>query len=96
MRIDGTYRPQAPAGSLDAMEGAKARKAPDTPRPAPEAAEAQSISADSLAAYVAQARQHPAVRAEAVSEARRMMEAGQLDTPEAIQGAAEAIFSRGC
>jgi hypothetical protein len=37
----------------------------------------------------------PEVRQDAVAEARRLLESGQLSTPEAIRSAAEAMFKRG-
>lgn len=41
------------------------------------------------------ARQAPAVRAEMVAEATKLLQAGQLDTPEAAMRAAAAILDRG-
>ncbi|MBL7134487.1 MAG: hypothetical protein ISS78_10350 [Phycisphaerae bacterium] len=40
-------------------------------------------------------RNTPEVNAEAVAEARRLMAAGELDTPEAVLRAAEAIVDGG-
>jgi len=98
MRIDGTYGPQIPqrpaanesaeagrTGQPDKAQRAGTERTDQTP----------AVSGDSLAAYVARARLAPAVRADAVAEARRLIESGELDTPEAIGRAAEAIVDRG-
>ena len=104
MRIDGTYRPQTP-GMPGVIEGADAAKAgqanqAETAGKAPRAetdksAESPAVGADSLTGYVAKARQVPAVRADAVAEARRLIASGELDMPQAVQRAAEAIADRG-
>ncbi len=46
-------------------------------------------------ALVRQAAAAPEVNAQAVAEARRLLQAGQLDTPQAARAAAEAILTRG-
>ena len=46
-------------------------------------------------ALVRQAAASPEVNAQAVAEARRLLQAGQLDTPEAARAVAEAILTRG-
>jgi len=95
MRIDGTYRPQTPglAGPGEASEAARQI----TPGNAgvDKSADASAAGADSLAAYVAKAKSSPEVNADAVAEARRLMEAGLLDTPEAVLKAAQAIVDNG-
>jgi len=45
--------------------------------------------------YLRLAAETEPVRAEVVAEAKRLLEAGDLDTPEAARGAAEAILSLG-
>lgn len=45
--------------------------------------------------YVRQVRQAQDVDVQAVAEAKRLIAAGELDTPEAIQRAAEIITDRG-
>lgn len=45
--------------------------------------------------YILRAADAPAVRSEAVQEARRLLASGELDTPEAVQRAAEAILRLG-
>ena len=57
--------------------------------------EASAIGEDSLSVYAAKAARTPDVRSDAVAEARRLLEAGELDTPEALTRAAEAIVDQG-
>jgi hypothetical protein len=54
-----------------------------------------SVAANSLASYVEKVRLTPEINAQAVAEARRLMEAGELDTPEAIRRAAQAMVDGG-
>ncbi len=53
--------------------------------------ELKSISTD----YIRQANASDEVNAAAVAEAKKLIESGLLDTPEAAQRAAEAIFNLG-
>lgn len=45
--------------------------------------------------YVEKARAAGAINTAAVAEARRLLESGELDTPEAARRAAEAILEQG-
>ena len=91
MRIDGTCRPQSPGSKAltDALDAAKTT--PQAPAGQNEPGESPAIGADSLASYAEKVRNTPEINAEAVGEARRLIAAGQLDTPEAVLRAAEAI-----
>ena len=48
-----------------------------------------------ISAYVQMAMDADDVNSAAVAEARALLDSGQLDTPEAISRAAEAILTRG-
>lgn len=71
------------------------KTAAETPSPANENVSLdvglKSINAD----YIRQANDSDEVNAAAVAEARKLLESGLLDTPEAAQRAAEAIFKLG-
>ncbi|MBM4019088.1 MAG: hypothetical protein FJ288_12295 [Planctomycetes bacterium] len=54
-----------------------------------------ALSESALAALVRQAAAADEVNSGAVADARRLLESGQLDTPEAIRRAAESILNRG-
>lgn len=92
MRIDGIQGHQAhrpddhsplarPGGS---ERGAAADKAVDS----------SGILAE-VRPYIDSARKVGQVNADAVAEAKEMLASGQLQSPEAMQRAAEAILSRG-
>lgn len=95
MRIDGTYRPQSPNTNPpgDALDAAKT--APRVPASQSEPGQSPAIGADSLASYAKKVRNTPEINIEAVAEAKRLMAAGELDTPEAVLRAAEAIADGG-
>ena len=95
MRIDGTYRPQGPGANplSDAIDAAKAP--PLAPTPQGDPGEGLTVAANSLASYVEKVRLTPEINAQAVADARRLMEAGELDTPEAIRRAAQAMVDGG-
>ncbi len=95
MRIDGTYRPQSPGATPlnDALDAAKT--APQAPAGQNDPGQTQAIGADSLASYTEKIRNIPEINVEAVAEAKRLMAAGELDTPEAVLRAAEAIIDNG-
>jgi hypothetical protein len=95
MRIDGTYRPQAPGTNplSDALDAAKTLPQASASQGNPD--DGLSVAANSLASYVEKVRLTPEINAQAVAEARRLMEAGELDTPEAIQRAAQAMVDGG-
>ena len=95
MRIDGTYKPLMPGTSPlgDAIDAAKTLPQASASQGNP--GEASGVAANSLASYVEKVHLTPEINAQAVAEARRLMEAGELDTPEAIQRAAQAIVDGG-
>ena len=92
MRIGGTYNLE-PRKAVDEKEA----KAPDTkgaavPTPA-DADGAQVVwSQEKL---ISEASAAPEINAQAVAEARSLLESGQLDTPEAAQGAAQRMLELG-
>ena len=91
MRIDGPNRLPSPAAS-DADAAPPRRSQAPSPRPGDGDA---VIIAPELQRYVRQAGSCEEVRADAVAEARRLIDAGELDTPEAMQRAAERILTEG-
>lgn len=81
---------------LDANTGAASSAgSPKAPRAATEGvlAGVESHIGSTQQPYLAKAIAVPAVRAEAVAEAKRLMDEGLLDTPEAIDRAAEGILA---
>lgn len=91
MRIDGPNRlSSAQAGDADA-----------TALRRPQAQQAARNDADAVVAspqqqhYVQQAAACDEIDLQAVAEARRLIEAGELDTPAAIERAAERILTQG-
>ena len=95
MRIDGTYRPQGPGANplSDALDAAKTL--PQASAPQGDPGQGVTVGANSLASYLEKIRLTPEIDAQAVAEARRMMEAGELDSPEAILRAAQAMVDGG-
>jgi len=91
MRIDGTSGPQQPLPRGEPSLPKPARPLPAGAQPAEK--DAQIRAADS--SYVQKAMAGEGIDRAAVAEARRLLEAGQLDTPEAARRAAEAILDRG-
>lgn len=92
MRIDRTTgfemtaaagKGKAPAGKSDKL---------DALHPAGQDTTEISTAADK---YVARAMASDEVNAAAVAEAKRLIESGELDTPQAANRAAEAINSQG-
>ena len=97
MRIDGTFGYEAhgvagkngPANQPPA--GQRAGKGPRAVRP--EAGVEVAVSAHR--AYIDKALAAAEVDAAAVAEARRLLDEGLLDTPEAVERLADAIVNRG-
>ena len=93
MQIEST-RGVDPLGVPDGANGlpkagetrSAAAKAEDTPLPAAE---------PSLEPYIRQAAEAEEVRADAVAEARRLLDSGALDTADAARAAAENILRLG-
>jgi hypothetical protein len=94
VRIDGTYglEPRKAAEEKDAK--APGAKGATVPAPAPdEAGGAQVVwSQEKL---ISSASAAPEIDARAVSEARALLESGQLDTPQAADRAAQRILDLG-
>ena len=92
MRIEGTQG--AGTNGLNEPAGGVGKyvKAP----PASAAKSGKAIEFDSVhRAYALQAAACEPVNLAAVAEAQKLLESGQLDTPEAALRAADAILSRG-
>jgi len=93
VRIDGTNRPEvqgpSPGGgaSPQSARSGGAREAAETGRP--------RTTEVACEAYIRKATGSEEVDLQAVAEARKLLEAGQLDTTEAAARAAERIVSRG-
>ena len=88
MRIDGTFRPdRAKLAEITGENGAA--------KPAPAQADAAATSDPKIAAhlqpYLDKARQAGEVDMEAVRAARKLLDEGRLDTPDAIGRAAQAM-----
>jgi hypothetical protein len=94
MQIERTdaYKPQAVPDSAVAGLG-------KTDGPAPDAAKAAKVPAqttsDASRAYVRLAASAPQVNLDAVAEARRLLESGELAMPDRILRAAEKILRDG-
>lgn len=103
MRIDRTnlIEQRSPGGDKDkhvqAEQPGLAKDGKDARMAARAATESGGTAAISPAkpSLVRQAAASPEVNAQAVADARRLLQAGQLDTPEAARAAAEAILTRG-
>lgn len=92
MRIEGNQPRPGPQGRSDAVspKGQRADSA-DTSQGVSAELGSQSV----LQPYVTQAKAEPEVNEQAVAEARNLLESGQLDGPEAIRRAAQAMIRRG-
>ena len=95
MRIDGTYGPgvHGPDCRTQGLPAAAAARSRAGAR-APDAGATPDLS-PSESEYVRKAMAAEDVNAAAVAEARRLLQAGELDTPEAAQRAAQAILQSG-
>jgi hypothetical protein len=72
------------------------------PRPGSQAADAKKTAGKAeldastdVKSFAKLVLETPEVREDAVAEARKLLESGQLSTPDAIRRAAEAMFKRG-
>lgn len=93
MRIDPTNRPELQGPS----QGDKTLPQSDRPgnlRNVPETGRPQTTEA-ACKSYIRKAADCQDVDLQAVAEARKLLDAGQLDTSEAIARAAENIVIRG-
>ena len=92
MRIDGanSLPPQGPGEAAESVRGPSRSGDPDTKIPADES-QMRSV----LAPYVRAAMAAEEVDGQAVAEARKLLQSGQLDTPEAARRAAEALLMVG-
>lgn len=94
MRIDRTN----PFDALGLPEGTAAAKSPRTQSAegAGQAGEARlQAQIEGLDSYVLKAAQTSDMNLQAVEEAKRLLQSGQLDTPEAARRAAQSILSLG-
>ncbi len=92
MRIDGPNRPEMP-GQPDSNE-VKRQAARPTDTSEASAANAR-IGEAACKPYIQKAAACDEVNRQAVAEAKKLLESGQLDTPEAVKRAAERIVSMG-
>jgi len=89
VRIDGTYRPDLT--KLTEMPGEPATAGKSQAGP-PQAAAPSAAKIDAqLQPYLDKVRENPDVDMEAVRSARKLLDEGQLDTPDAILRAAQAM-----
>ena len=92
MRIDKTfaYETYGPSdkGIVPAGKSSKAKSAQ-------KGGADEVVISNAHGKYVSAALAAKDVNAAAVAEAKRLLEAGQLDAPEAVDRAAEAILDRG-
>lgn len=88
MRIDGTIRPER--SKLTEIAGDSSG-----PKAAPAQADGGAASAPKIDAhlqpYLDKARQAPEIDMDAVLAARKLLDEGKLDTPDAILRAAQAM-----
>ncbi|MCK4627340.1 MAG: hypothetical protein KAV00_18655 [Phycisphaerae bacterium] len=90
MRIDRPDRTDVPNPS----EGNGVKRPVAGPSGTPEAV-ATRIGEETCKAYIQKASACEEVNLQAIAEAKKLIESGQLDTPEAINQAAERIISIG-
>lgn len=89
MRIDGTYRPDR----ANLPEATPQASKPAASQPgAAQAAQAPSQVEAHFQPYVDQAKESREVNLQAIEEARKLLASGQLDTPDAIRRAAQAMM----
>ncbi|MFO8014479.1 MAG: hypothetical protein R6X20_14370 [Phycisphaerae bacterium] len=91
---------------IEPTQGFDGLGSPDGPRNAPQPGQVPPAGRDEAAetpkdeqgvppSYVERAAAAAEVRPDAVAEARRLLESGELDTPEAAAEAAETILTLG-
>ena len=90
MRIDGSH-------SVEPQGLPEHRTPPSAPPPARAPSQADDVPQLERAqdAYVAKALAAPDVRPEAVEAARKALQAGELDTPQAARRTAQAMLDQG-
>jgi len=81
--------------ALGSPDGARNTPEPVSPAGRGKPTETPSGGLGVPASYIEQAAAAETVRSEAVAEARRLLDSGELDTPEAAEAAAEAILTLG-
>ena len=93
MRIDGTFgiEPQGRAQRETTPAGTHRKTEPDPNRPTPDDPQIRYLQE----AYLEKAATVEDINPQAVAEARELLDSGQLDTPEAVQRAVQAIFRLG-
>ncbi|MHC4561673.1 MAG: flagellar biosynthesis anti-sigma factor FlgM [Planctomycetota bacterium] len=93
MRINKTNMPT----TLDTSGDKKVTTKPGQKGKASKTDETQ-VSSSLLAvetSYVEKARSAPEIRQAMVEQAKKLIESGELDTPETVRAAAEAIVNKG-
>lgn len=92
VRVDGTFGkdPLGPPGGRD-----KAQRPPGAAAPRADEKETDRIVSSSLAPLIRRASEADEVNSQAVREAKKALQAGELDTPEAAQRAAKNILDVG-
>jgi|WetSurMetagenome_2_1015567.scaffolds.fasta_scaffold1425101_1 hypothetical protein len=84
---DGSVMPQEPHKPVRArQDGQEAKKVPG---------ETETVADSTFQALTLQAASTPDINAQAVAEAKRLLQSGELSSPEAIRRAAKAMLSRG-
>ncbi|MFW6061411.1 MAG: hypothetical protein ACOC93_01255 [Planctomycetota bacterium] len=94
MRINNSYGldpRDLQSGNLRPEKGGKARAG----SPSAGAQQAAATGGAAQASYISMAMEVDEVRPPAVDKARRLLDAGELDTPEMAAKTAEAIVERG-
>ncbi len=93
MRIEGSNRAEVPGptdGNDRAERSARQRYARDAKPP-----EGLVIGESACQTYIRKASACEEINLQAVADAKKMVESGQLDTQEAVERAAEGILSMG-
>ncbi len=92
MRIDGTNNQQIPANKITGAD-AQPAKTQNSQGSAP--AEQGLAVEPAVMPYIRKAIESDQIDLQAVGEAKRLIESGELDTPEAAARAAERILDLG-
>ncbi len=90
MRIDGPNRTDIPSPSEGNADKRPVAGSSGTPEAAP-----TRIGEETCKSYIQKASACEEVNLQAVTDAKKLIESGQLDTPEAVNRAAERIISIG-
>lgn len=93
MRINPTHGPDA-SNPIEGYVPASASPAANKKKPIEAAVDASSVLSD-IQPLARQATESPEVNAQAVEQARALIQTGQLDTPDALQRLAQTLLDRG-